>query len=95
MDRDKIEEIVIGCINDQIPKYKKILTSKEAKKKGYLGEEDTRFQSDLGFDSLKTVELFLECEKIFGITFTDDEIFKADTINKLINKIQEKQQKNG
>lgn len=90
MSKEEIEEIVIDLINQQLPKIKRILTEKESRYKGNQGTEETYFYTDLAFDSLKTVELFMECEEIFGITFGDDEIMKTDTIEKLINKIQEK-----
>ena len=52
--------------------------------------EDLNINSDFGFDSLKTVELFMSCESVFGIEFTDDEIFQTKTFGDLIDKIDEK-----
>lgn len=49
-----------------------------------------QFQGYLGMDSLQVVELFMECEETFGITFTDEEILKIDTPAKLISRINEK-----
>lgn len=89
MEKEKIEKIVFNTIDHYLPSTKRGLKKKN--NKGY----QTYFQGDLGFDSLKTVELFLECEKTFGIIFTDDEINYTKTIEELINNIEEKlKQKN-
>lgn len=85
MSKKEIEEIVVFAVNSELKEYKRTLNlDKEGKWK------EAEFRADLGMDSLKTVETFMICEKEFGITFTDDEIFKADTIGKLIEKIEGK-----
>ena len=48
------------------------------------------FTSDLGADSLDTVELIMEFEKAFGITIPDDAAEKISTVGDAINYIEEK-----
>ena len=84
MKKEKIEKIVFDTIDHYLPSTKRGMEKRN--NKGY----QIYFQGDLGFDSLKTVELFLECEKTFGIIFTDDEINYTKTIEELINNIDEK-----
>ena len=48
------------------------------------------FTSDLGADSLDTVELIMEFEKAFGITIPDDAAEKIGTVGDAIAYIEEK-----
>ena len=43
---------------------------------------DSNFMSDLGADSLDTVELIMEFEKEFDLQIPDDEAEKITTVNK-------------
>lgn len=47
------------------------------------------FTTDLGADSLDTVELIMEFEKEFGITIPDDQAEKIATVGDAINYIEE------
>lgn len=85
MSKKEIEKKVINEINEVLKENKqKVNVTEDGKWK------EAQFNADLGFDSLKTVELFMECERVFNVKFTDEEIFKADTIGKMIEKINEK-----
>ncbi|MDO4825940.1 MAG: acyl carrier protein [Bacteroidia bacterium] len=61
-----------------------------------LGVEETEvtetasFTNDLGADSLDTVELLMEFERVFGIKIHDDETSSIATVKDAIDKIQEK-----
>ncbi|MCL1868028.1 MAG: acyl carrier protein [Paludibacter sp.] len=46
------------------------------------------FTSDLGADSLDTVELIMEFEKEFGISIPDEEAEKISTVGDAISKIE-------
>ena len=48
------------------------------------------FTNDLGADSLDTVELLMEFEKVFGIKIPDEETSGIDTVGAAINKVVEK-----
>ena len=52
--------------------------------------ETANFTNDLGADSLDTVELLMEFEKVFGIKIHDDETSTIATVKDAIDKIQEK-----
>lgn len=43
--------------------------------------DTANFETDLGMDSLDRVELIMEVEKEFGITFQDDEAEKVSCLN--------------
>ena len=47
------------------------------------------FTNDLGADSLDTVELIMEFEKVFGISIPDDKAEKIATVGDAITYIQE------
>ena len=51
--------------------------------------EESRFTSDLGADSLDTVELIMEFEKEFNITIPDDQAEKISTVGDAIKFIEE------
>ena len=46
--------------------------------------------NDLGADSLDTVELLMEFEKVFGIKIPDEETAGIATVGDAINKVTEK-----
>ena len=46
--------------------------------------------NDLGADSLDTVELLMEFEKVFGIKIPDEETSGIDTVGAAIEKVTEK-----
>ena len=49
---------------------------------------DSNFMSDLGADSLDTVELIMEFEKEFDIQIPDDEAEKIRTVGEAIKYIE-------
>lgn len=52
--------------------------------------EEANFTNDLGADSLDTVELLMEFEKVFGIQIPDDEASTIATVKDAIDKVAEK-----
>ena len=52
--------------------------------------ETASFTNDLGADSLDTVELLMEFEKVFGIKIPDEETSTIATVKDAIDKVQEK-----
>ena len=48
------------------------------------------FTSDLGADSLDTVELLMEFEKVFGVKIPDEETSGIATVKDAIDKVAEK-----
>ena len=52
--------------------------------------ETANFTNDLGADSLDTVELLMEFEKVFGIKIPDEETSTIATVKDAIDKVQEK-----
>ena len=52
--------------------------------------ETASFTNDLGADSLDTVELLMEFEKVFGIKIPDEETSGIDTVGAAIEKVTEK-----
>ena len=50
--------------------------------------ETAAFTTDLGADSLDTVELIMEFEKEFGITIPDDQAEKITTVGEAIAYIE-------
>ena len=50
---------------------------------------EANFSSDLGADSLDTVELIMEFEKEFGISIPDDKAEKISTVGDAISYIEE------
>ena len=45
---------------------------------------------DLGADSLDQVEIVMMLEDDFDISISDDEFYKADTVEDLVNLVEEK-----
>lgn len=50
---------------------------------------EASFANDLGADSLDTVELIMEFEKVFGITIPDDKAEKIATVGDAIAYIED------
>lgn len=51
--------------------------------------ESASFTNDLGADSLDTVELIMEFEKVFGISISDDAAEKITTVGDAISYIEQ------
>lgn len=51
---------------------------------------EANFTNDLGADSLDTVELLMEFEKVFGIKIPDEETSTISTVKDAIDKVAEK-----
>ena len=52
--------------------------------------ETANFTNDLGADSLDTVELLVEFEKVFGVKIPDEETSGIATVKDAIDKVAEK-----
>ncbi len=52
--------------------------------------ESANFTKDLGADSLDTVELLMEFERVFGIKIPDEETSTIATVKDAIDKVKEK-----
>lgn len=52
-------------------------------------EEGHSFRSDLGADSLDSVEIIMAIEDEFGIEFDEDSARQIDTIGQLVRHIEE------
>ena len=53
--------------------------------------ESAVFTTDLGADSLETVELIMDFEKEFGLTIPDEDAEKIQTVGDAISYIEEHQ----
>lgn len=56
--------------------------------------ETANFTNDLGADSLDTVELLIDFEKVFGIKIPDEETNSIVTVKDAIDKVAEKLSQN-
>ena len=52
--------------------------------------ETANFTNDLGADSLDTVELLMEFEKVFGMKIPDEETSTISTVKDACDKVAEK-----
>lgn len=52
--------------------------------------ESANFTNDLGADSLDTVELLMEFERVFGIKIPDEETSTIATVKDAIDKVKDK-----
>ena len=52
--------------------------------------ESANFTNDLGADSLDTVELLMEFERVFGIKIPDEETSSIATVKDAIDKVADK-----
>lgn len=55
--------------------------------------ESSSFTNDLGADSLDTVELIMEFEKVFGISISDEAAEKITTVGDAIAYIEQNSKK--
>lgn len=78
MDRAEILEKVKGIIVDKLGVEPSEVT------------EAANFTNDLGADSLDTVELLMEFEKVFGIKIPDEETSSIATVKDAVDKVAEK-----
>ena len=78
MDRADILEKVQGIIVDKLGVEPSEVT------------ESANFTNDLGADSLDTVELLMEFEKVFGIKIPDEETSSIATVKDAVDKVAEK-----
>jgi len=78
MDRAEILEKVKGIIVDKLGVEPSEVT------------ESANFTNDLGADSLDTVELLMEFEKVFGIKIPDEETSSIATVKDAVDKVAEK-----
>lgn len=54
-------------------------------------KDDSHLQNDLGLDSLDRFELFMELEKEFNVTITDEEAETVFTVNEFAELVEQKQ----
>lgn len=78
MDYEEIVKKVKGIIVDKLGVEPSEVT------------EAANFTNDLGADSLDTVELLMEFEKVFGIKIPDDETAGIATVKDAVDKVAEK-----
>ena len=78
MDRAEILEKVQGIIVDKLGVEPSEVT------------ESANSTNDLGADSLDTVELLMEFEKVFGIKIPDEETSSIATVKDAVDKVAEK-----
>ena len=74
---------------DIVKKVKAIIVDKLGVEESEV-TESANFTNDLGADSLDTVELLMEFEKVFGIKIPDEETSAIATVEDAINKVKEK-----
>ena len=74
---------------DIVKKVKAIIVDKLGVEESEV-TESANFTNDLGADSLDTVELLMEFEKVFGIKIPDEETSTIATVQDAIDKVEEK-----
>lgn len=74
---------------DIVKKVKAIIVDKLGVEESEV-TESANFTNDLGADSLDTVELLMEFEKVFGIKIPDEETSAIATVKDAIDKVKEK-----
>ncbi len=75
--------------NEIVKKVKEIIVDKLGVEESEV-TETANFTNDLGADSLDTVELLMEFERVFGIKIPDDETSNIATVGDAIEKISSK-----
>ena len=70
-------------------KVKAIIADKLGVEESQVTNE-ANFQTDLGADSLDTVEMIMEFEKAFGIEIPDEDTQKIGTVGDAIAYVEEK-----
>ncbi len=78
MSKEEIVEKVKEIIVDKLGVEESVVT------------ETASFTNDLGADSLDTVELLMEFERVFGIKIPDDEANSIATVQDAIDKVEAK-----
>ena len=76
-------------MSDVATRVKKIIVDKLGVEESEV-TETANFTNDLGADSLDTVELLMEFEKVFGIKIPDEETSSIATVKDAIDKVKEK-----
>ena len=74
---------------DIVKKVKAIIVDKLGVEESEV-TESANFTNDLGAESLDTVELLMEFEKVFGIKIPDEETSTIATVKDAIDKVKEK-----
>ena len=74
---------------DIVKKVKAIIVDKLGVEESEV-TESANFTNDLGADSLDTVELLMEFEKVFGIKIPDEETSTIATVKDAIDKVKER-----
>ncbi|MBF8248702.1 MAG: acpP [Bacteroidetes bacterium] len=74
---------------DVAAKIKEIIVSKLGVDEGQITPEAS-FTNDLGADSLDTVELVMEFEKVFNVQIPDEDAEKISTVGDAINYLKTK-----
>lgn len=72
-----------------VKQVKAIIVDKLGVEESEVTESDN-FTNDLGADSLDTVELLMEFERVFGIKIPDEETSTIATVKDAIDKVKEK-----
>ena len=72
-----------------VKKVKEIIVDKLGVEESEVTEA-ANFTNDLGADSLDTVELLMEFERVFGIKIPDEETSGITTVKDVIDKVKEK-----
>ena len=72
-----------------VAKVKEIIVDKLGAEESEV-TETANFTNDLGADSLDTVELLMEFEKVFGIKIPDEETANIATVKDACDKVAEK-----
>ena len=76
MAEGSVRDKVVGIIREQLGQDKDTIT------------DETHFINDLGADSLDTVELVMELEDEFGISISDEEAEKIQTVGDAVKYIE-------
>lgn len=76
MAEGSVRDKVIEIIREQLGQDKDAIT------------DETHFINDLGADSLDTVELVMELEDEFGISISDEEAEKIQTVGDAVKYIE-------
>ena len=72
-----------------VSKVKAIIVDKLAVEPSVV-TENANFANDIGADSLDTVELLMEFEKVFDIKIPDEETSTIATVKDAVDKVNEK-----
>ncbi|MBO7371604.1 MAG: acyl carrier protein [Bacteroidales bacterium] len=75
-------------MEDVTAKVKAIIVDKLGVEESEV-QEGASFTNDLGADSLDTVELIMEFEKVFGISISDEAAEKITTVGDAIAYIEQ------